>query len=66
MSFKLVGSWVLGAAMLLAGTWIMGNLELTVGVSDYSYALAFLVAFILFLVAGLLWISVAVATRSKK
>jgi len=63
MSIKLVGAWVLGALLLLAGTWIIQNLKYEVGVSELSYTLAALVAFIFFLLGGLAWISVAVATR---
>ncbi len=63
MSMKLVGAWVLGALLLLGGTWIIQNLRLETGVTDVSYALAAFIAFILFLLGGLAWISVAVATR---
>jgi hypothetical protein len=63
MSAKLVASWVLGGVLILFGTWIVQNLQLTIGVSGVSYVLAMIIALILFLVAGLLWISVAVATR---
>lgn len=63
MSSKLVVSWILGGIFILMGTWIVQNLELTVGVSGFSYILALVIALILFLVSGLLWISVAVATR---
>jgi membrane protein DedA with SNARE-associated domain len=63
MSMKLVGSWIAGALLILAGTWIIQNLKLEVGVTELSYALALIVAFIFFLLAGLAWISVAVATR---
>lgn len=65
MSVKLVSVWILGALFLLGGSWVVQNLELTVGVSGQSYTLAILTAFVLFLVAGLCWISVAVATRRK-
>ncbi|RLC27109.1 MAG: hypothetical protein DRH37_11205 [Deltaproteobacteria bacterium] len=65
MSVKLVSVWVLGALLLLAGSWVVQNLELTVGVSGQSYILAMLTAFVLFLLAGLCWISVAVATRRR-
>jgi len=65
MSVKLVVAWVLGAAFMLSGTWIIQNLEYNVGVSGFSYAVAILIAFLMFLLAGLAWISVAVATRHK-
>jgi hypothetical protein len=43
--------------------WIVQNLQLNVGVSEFQYGLALVIALILFLVAGLCWISVAVATK---
>ena len=63
MTVKLVGVWVLGALFLLGGTWIIQNLKMEVGVTEVSYVLAAFIAFVLFLLAGLAWISVAVATR---
>lgn len=63
MSMKLVGTWIVGSLLLLAGTWIIQNLKLETGVSELSYGLALFIAFIFFLIGGLAWISVAVATR---
>ncbi len=63
MSVKLVLAWVFGALVLAGGVWIIKNLELTIGVSPLNFALGFISAVIAFLIAGLLWISVAVATR---
>jgi len=65
IGMKLVGTWIVGGFFLLAGTWIMNNLRLETGVSDISYALALVIAFIFFLVAGLCWINVAVAAKHK-
>lgn len=55
--------WVLGAICVLFGSMISGRVEKTLGVSDIGYSLALLIAFILFLLGGLLWISVAVAVK---
>ena len=63
MSGKLIAFWILGGVFILFGAWILNNLELTIGVSDYSYALALVVAFIAFLIGGLFWISVGVASK---
>ena len=60
-SAKLVGVWVLGSIFLLLGTWILNNLERTLGVSDFSYLFAMLIALVAFLVTGICWISVAAA-----
>ncbi len=65
MSSKLVVVWIVGAVLLLAASWIVQKLELTLGVSPFSYAIALAIAFILILLAGLCWISVAVATRHR-
>lgn len=62
---KLVGTWVAGGFFLLAGTWIVNNLRLEVGVSDISYALALIIAFIFFLIGGLAWINVSVAAKHR-
>ncbi len=63
MTVKLIATWIIGGLFLLSGIWIVSNLELTVGVPETSYILALLSALGLILAAGLLWISVAVATR---
>ena len=63
MTLKLIAAWIIGGLFLLAGVWIVSNLEMTVGVSETSYILALLAALGLILASGLLWISVAVATR---
>jgi NADH:ubiquinone oxidoreductase subunit 6 (subunit J) len=62
---RLVAAWMLGSIFLMAAVWITANLEYTTGVTVASYVLAALVAFTLFLLTGLCWIAVAVATRSK-
>jgi hypothetical protein len=63
MELKLVIVWIIGGLLMLAGSWIMSNLELTVGVTSISYIIALLASVVLFLLAGLCWISVAVATK---
>ncbi len=60
-SAKLVAVWVIGAILLLFGVWILNNLEKTLGVSDFSYLFAMLIALVAFLITGLCWISVAAA-----
>ena len=65
MSAKLVLAWIVGGLFLLGGMWIVSNLEMNIGVGDFQNGLALLIALVLFLVAGLCWISVAVATRQE-
>ena len=64
MEAKLVLVWVIGSIFMLAGTWIVSNLELTTGVTTISYFIALLASLVLYLLAGICWISVAVATKS--
>lgn len=64
-SVKLAFTWIFGAILLLAGVWILENLEVTLGVGEFSYYTTLLLTFILFLAAGLCWIAVAVATRRE-
>jgi hypothetical protein len=65
MSAKLVLVWILGGLFILGGIWILQNLEMNLGVGEFQYALAMIIAFVLVLLAGLCWISVAVATRQE-
>jgi len=65
MTLKLVAAWIVGGFFMLAGIWIISNLQLTIGVPGTSYILALIVALGLILASGLLWISVAVATRHR-
>ncbi len=62
---RLVGTWIAGGFFLTAGSWIVNNLRLETGVSEFSYALALIIAFIFFLIAGLCWINVGVAAKHK-
>jgi len=65
MGFKLIATWIIGGIFLLFGVWIVRNLEFTIGVSEFSYAFAMVIALLFFLVAGMAWISVAVGTKHK-
>jgi hypothetical protein len=61
--WKMTLFWVVGTACILLGSMIGGHLDKTLGVTDISYTLALLTAFILILFGGFLWISVAVAFK---
>ncbi len=65
MSTKLIAVWVIGALLLFGGVWIVDNLEMTLGVPVASYAMGMVVSIILFLLAGLCWISVSVGARRR-
>jgi len=62
-NWKVVLFWVIGAACITFASMITGNLEIEAGVTVASFLFALSLAFILFLVGGLLWISVAVAIK---
>lgn len=62
-NWKIATFWVLGTVCILLGSMISGHLEKGLGVSDLSFSFALLIAFVLFLLGGLLWISVAIAVK---
>lgn len=62
-NWKIAALWFFGAISILLGSFIVSNLERSLGTSDVGLALAFLISLVLFLIGGLLWISVAVATK---
>ncbi len=61
--WKIVGFWILGTVCILLGSMISGRLEKTLGVTTTSFMLALLISFVLILMGGLLWISVAIASK---
>ncbi len=63
---QLIITWMAGGFFLLVGTWIVSNLELNLGVSWLSYVFALLIAFVLFLVAGLCWITVSIGIKHHR
>jgi len=63
-NFKIMLFWILGAILIMLGSMISGSLEKGLGVSDSGFLLALAISFILFLLGGLLWISVAIATKT--
>jgi len=63
-NWKLVLFWAMGAVCILLGSMIAGNLERNVGVSESSFWTTLTIAFVLFLVGGILWISVATASKA--
>lgn len=65
-NLKIMLFWILGALLILFGSMISGRLEKGLGVSDYGFFLALLISFILFLLGGLLWISVAIAAKTVR
>lgn len=61
--WKMVFFWFIGAFCLLLGSMIAGQLEKTIGVTDLTYGFALVLALVLFLIGGLMWITVALAMK---
>jgi len=62
-NWKVVIFWVLGAVCITIASMIASNLETGLGVTRESFLFALGLSFLLYLVGGLLWISVAVAIK---
>lgn len=52
---KLIGEWMLATLFIVSGMWIAINVEWVLGTTTGSYYSALLIAFILNLVAGLIY-----------
>jgi NhaP-type Na+/H+ or K+/H+ antiporter len=61
--WKSVTFWIGGSFLILLGAMISGNAEIQLGVSQGGFAVAILLAFMLIMLGGLLWISVATAMK---
>lgn len=58
--------WILGTISIFLGVRIVGTVEKsTLGVTPLRYYLALIISFVLILIGGLLWISVAGAVREE-
>jgi len=62
-NLKMVLFWIIGSLSILIGAMIAGNVEKSLGTDDMSFTAAVFIAFILILLGGLLWITVAVAAK---
>lgn len=57
------GFWFLGSVFLAVSVLLLGNIEFVEGTTQFSYWFTVILAFVLLLAAGLLWISAAVNAR---
>lgn len=64
--FYVHGLWILGAVFFFLGGLIAGNVEWVEGTTAFSFWISVLLAFVLFLVAGMCWISAAVNARQEE
>ena len=58
------GLWVLGSVFFFLGGLIAGNLEWVLGTTLASYGISAALAFVMFLLAGMSWISASVNARN--
>ena len=66
MSFKLVSFWILGGIFIFIATFIIANVQPgVIGVSEFSAYFSYLIALVLYILAGLAWISVGVAAKHE-
>ena len=63
--FHVHGLWILGAIFFFIGGIIAGNLEWVEGTEQVRFFLAVAIGFVLFLIAGMCWISAAVNARQE-
>lgn len=63
--FHVHGLWILGTVFLFIGALIAGNIEWVEGTTEFSFAFSALLAFVMFLIAGMCWISAAVNARQE-
>lgn len=64
--FYVHGLWILGAVFFFLASLIAGNIEWVEGTTVFSFWIAVLLAFALFLVAGMCWISASVNARLEE
>ena len=62
-NLKMVLFWIIGSMSILIGSMIAGNVERTLGTDETGFGTAVFIAFILIMLGGLLWITVAVAAK---
>ena len=64
--FHVHGLWILGAVFFFAAGLMAGNLEWLEGTTPMSFGISVVLIFILFLIAGMFWISAAVNARHEE
>jgi MFS-type transporter involved in bile tolerance (Atg22 family) len=61
--WKITLLWILASLFLLLGSMISGQLQRSFGTNDVALWIAFFLALMFFLLAGLFWIAIAMALR---
>jgi hypothetical protein len=62
-NLKIVLFWILGAVSIYIGAIIAGHADFGLGTDYMGIFVAMMISFTLFLIGGLLWISVAIAAK---
>lgn len=65
-SWKITLFWAIGALSLLIGSMIAGNVQMSLGVSASGFFVAILIAFVFFLLGGLLWIIAGMGAKKSE
>lgn len=65
-NWRLVLFWILGAVCISIGSMIAGNIGGGLGADYGGSVVAIMISFVLFLLGGLLWISVAIAAKTVR
>ena len=64
---RVIGFWVIGAICIFFGSLIAGSVEPSaLGATAESVILAYIISFILILVGGMFWITVAAAVHEEE
>jgi len=62
-NLKIVFFWIFGAVSIYIGTLIASHFNTGLGTDYVGLFIAIMISFTLFLIGGLLWISVAIAAK---
>ncbi|MBS3054801.1 MAG: hypothetical protein J4431_04650 [Candidatus Aenigmarchaeota archaeon] len=63
--FHVHGLWILGSFAMMAGALLAGNIEWVEGTTPVSFGVALILALVMFLSAGVLWISSAANVEQR-
>lgn len=63
---KLAVFWIVGSIAILFGAWIVGHVEMTLGVTQQSYAIALLISLLLIMFGGICWVAIAVRIAEEE
>lgn len=62
---RAIGFWLIGTVCIFFGALIAGSVQPVAGATTESMALAYIIAFVLLLIGGMFWITVAVMREEE-